>query len=412
MKSHSEHFIRQRKLYTALPVLIAPFLILLFWALGGGQGSYANVTKEAKGLNTQVPNPQLTENENAWDKFSLYQQAQRDSLKKAEAERTDPYFRLRTMTGEDSIGLINHSLGKKGYDIDSNEVAINKKITEINAIISQPKTPTKRQNIKVNHEPVITAQDESIDQLEEMMMMMQSGDQGDPEMAQIENVLEKILDVQHPERVRDKIQQQSTNNSGKVFSVSSKNTQLNGSFFGTKTLHDTLEQRGSKFYGLNESNDENSNNLISAVVNANQILTNNSIVKLRLADDIYINGKLIPSQAFLFGVCNIQNERIVVTISTVFSGNTLYPVHLTAFDTDGLEGLYIPGTMANEASRQGTSQVLQDLQLMSLDPSIGAQAASAGIQTAKTLIGKKAKAIKVQVKAGYNVLLMDKSNHK
>jgi conjugative transposon TraM protein len=410
MKSHSEHFIRQRKLYTALPVLIAPFLILLFWALGGGQGSYANVTQEAKGLNTQVPNPQLKENENSWDKFSLYQQAQRDSLKKAEAERTDPYFRLRTMTeinGQDSIGLINHSLGKKGYDIDSNEVAINKKITEINAIISQPKT----QNVKVNHDPVITEQNESIGQLEEMMMMMQSEGQSDPEMAQIENVLEKILDVQHPERVRDKIQQQSASNSGKVFSVSSKNTQLKGSFFGTKTLNDTLEQRGSKFYGLNESNDENSNNLITAVINANQILTNNSIVKLRLGDDIYINGKLIPSQAFLFGVCSIKNERIAITISTVFSGNTLYPVHLTAFDTDGLEGLYIPGTMGNEASKQGTSQALQDLQIMSLDPSIGAQAASAGIQTAKTLIGKKAKAIKVQVKAGYNVLLMDKSNH-
>jgi len=45
---------------------------------------------------------------------------------------------------------------------------------------------------------------------------------------------------------------------------------------------------------------------------------------------------------------------------------------------------------------------------MSLDPSIGQQAASVGIEAAKGLFSKKAKLIKVTVKAGYKVLLMDK----
>jgi hypothetical protein len=42
-----------------------------------------------------------------------------------------------------------------------------------------------------------------------------------------------------------------------------------------------------------------------------------------------------------------------------------------------------------------------------MDPSLGAQAASAGIQAAKTLISKKVKLVKVTVKAGYQVLLRD-----
>jgi hypothetical protein len=50
---------------------------------------------------------------------------------------------------------------------------------------------------------------------------------------------------------------------------------------------------------------------------------------------------------------------------------------------------------------------MQTIGLTSLDPSWGAQAASAGIEAAKTLFSKKVKLIKVTVKAGYQVLLRD-----
>ncbi len=47
------------------------------------------------------------------------------------------------------------------------------------------------------------------------------------------------------------------------------------------------------------------------------------------------------------------------------------------------------------------------MNLATLDPSIGAQAAGAGIQAAKTLLSRKVKLVKVTVKAGYKVLLKD-----
>ena len=70
---------------------------MLFWALDGGKGSYASTEPAPVGLNTEVPGARL-DNTPKWDKFSLYEQAQRDSMRKAEAERTDPYFRLKTIT--------------------------------------------------------------------------------------------------------------------------------------------------------------------------------------------------------------------------------------------------------------------------------------------------------------------------
>jgi len=50
---------------------------------------------------------------------------------------------------------------------------------------------------------------------------------------------------------------------------------------------------------------------------------------------------------------------------------------------------------------------VQGIGLTSLDPTWQAQAASAGVETAKTLFSKKVKLVKVNVKAGYQVLLRD-----
>ena len=54
---------------------------------------------------------------------------------------------------------------------------------------------------------------------------------------------------------------------------------------------------------------------------------------------------------------------------------------------------------------QKINETMNSIELTTLDPSIGAQAASAGIQAAKSLIGKKVKLVKVTLRAGYQLLL-------
>jgi conjugative transposon TraM protein len=422
MKTFTEKANRQRKLCLALPVLVLPFLTMLFWALDGGKGVYANKIENSIGLNTQLPSAQLKDNPNLWDKFSLYQQAQRDSLRKAEAERTDPYFRLRTITEiekSDSLGLINFSLGEKKHQLDSNEIEIDKKILAINKVIN-PKKFTKEAGLTKSTTQVIPHANpetsEEVDRLEEMMLMMQSEGPADPEMAQIENVLEKILDVQHPERVREKIQEQSRENSGKVYPVKPVHTRTPVKYFGNpsgKLDSSSLPtETPNNFIRLDgQITDPEQGNAIQAIIPTTQTLSPGSTIKLRLVDDIYINGKLIQANAFLFGACQIQQDRLIIKISNIVAGSSLLPVSLNAYDLDGIEGLYVPGTITNDASKQVTNQALQDLQMMSVDPSIGAQAASAGIQTAKSLIGKRTKVMKVNVKAGYRLFLRDQNSN-
>jgi conjugative transposon TraM protein len=411
MKVSTEKLKRQKALYLMLPVLFAPFIVLLFWALGGGKGVYAKEPEEKSGLNTQLPNAKLPDNSKGWDKLSLYQQAQKDSLRKAEAERTDPYFRLKTITeiqDRDSLGFVNHSLGEKDYALDSSEAVINQKIAAINNVISTPKTYEQKavQSANVSNKPTDNGSEE-IDRLEEMMVMMQTDGGGDPEMAQIENVLEKILDVQHPERVREKLQDESAKTPGKTYSVVPIKSSVTAKFFGDK--QDKKESANS-FISLNETNPQDQGNIIQAVISYRQTLQAGATVKIKILDDVYLNGKLIPQGSFVFGECELQNDRLLINVKSILIRNSIFTVNLAAFDLDGQEGIFIPGSVANDASKQATNNAMQDLQLLSADPSIGAQAASAGIQTAKTLIGKKTRTVKVQVESGYKLFLKDKNS--
>ena len=393
---------------TALPVLVMPFIAMLFWALDGGKETYATTKAEKKGLNPEVPGARL-ESTPKWDKLSLYEQAQRDSLKKAEAERTDPYFRLRTLTEieqRDSIGFINHSLGKKESDLTRTEKEANEKINAIRSLIDESESHvSKKQSNPITHQ-MTPEPDESIDRLEQMMLMMQEDGGADPELQQIEGVLEKILDVQHPERMQEKLQKQSAASPTKVFSVSKATPVLSGKFFGAADSTRII----TPFFTDSEQ-DTASANLINVTTVSDQTISDKSIIKLRLEDEIFVSGKQIPKGSYLYGVCKVESERLSIKVQSVFFQNSLYPIHLVAFDMDGLEGLHVPGTIGNEAVKQGSNQALQDLQVLSLDPSIGAQAVNAGVQTAKSLLGKKPRMIRVNVRAGYKVLLRDQSKN-
>jgi hypothetical protein len=72
---------------------------------------------------------------------------------------------------------------------------------------------------------------------------------------------------------------------------------------------------------------------------------------------------------------------------------------------DGMEGINAPDALFNEAINSGSNDALQNLQLLSIDQSMGTQIAGAGITAAKGLFNKKTSRIRVKLKDGYQVLL-------
>jgi hypothetical protein len=87
--SLSPQMLRQRKFLLGLPILVIPFMTLLFWSLGGGKGSAAKA-ETPKGFNNQLPQAVLP-GKNDLNKLSYYNQAKVDSQKRQQALQSDPY---------------------------------------------------------------------------------------------------------------------------------------------------------------------------------------------------------------------------------------------------------------------------------------------------------------------------------
>jgi len=136
-----------------------------------------------------------------------------------------------------------------------------------------------------------------------------------------------------------------------------------------------------------------------------QTVVSGSTLKLALNNDVTINDMNLPSGTLIYGTASISNERLEIDINSIRYQNSILPVSLSVYDMDGQEGIFIPGSINRTVSKESANKAISSMDATMVDPSIGAQAASAGIEAAKSLVGKKVKLIKVTVKSGYKVLL-------
>jgi len=296
---------------------------------------------------------------------------------------------------------------------DSNEAKVYRKLAELDEALNRVATPTiePADDAPLNRSENTQVNTSDIDRLEHMMQSLNKSNGEDPELQQLNNMLEKILDIQHPDRVQEKIRQTSETQKGQVFAVSATSNETPVSLLDNRvginrTSINQSQQNG--FYSLDESAPtDDTQNAIQAVIHETQTLVAGSTVKLRLVNDVYINGMLIPKDNFLFGEASLNGERLEIKIGSICYQNSLFPVQLSVYDMDGMDGIYIPGAITRDVAKQSVDRTVQGIGLTTMDPSFGAQAASAGIEAARDLISKKVKLVKVTVKASYQVLLRD-----
>ncbi|OJW80296.1 MAG: conjugative transposon protein TraM [Bacteroidetes bacterium 46-16] len=419
--------IRLRKFLLVLPLLALPFLTMIFWALGGGKMQQVDAqAKKSVGFNINLPDANVKDDK-PMDKMSYYDQAQSDSAKFQALIKNDPNYQTLAMM-DTSITITDDSFetmaGRKGLNTsvygnskgynDPNTDKIYSKLAELNKEMNKPITsPDKGDNYdnegyqenEGKYRNNVTVNSSDVDRLEQMMKMANQPGTQDPEMQQLDGMLDKILDVQYPNRVEEKLRQASEARKGEVFAVASKAKDNNISLLDNARMQ---SDGGNGFYSLDNAviTDE-AQNAIQAVIHETQTIVDGSTVKMRLVNDVFINGIHIPKDNFVFGIASLRGERLGIKISSVRYNNSLFPVQLSVYDMDGLDGIYIPGAITRDVAKQSADRSMQTIGLTSLDPSWQAQAAGAGIEAVKTLFSKKVKLIKVTVKAGYQVLLRD-----
>lgn len=434
-------FQRQRRFLMVVPLLVLPFITAMFWALGGGKASDVGTqTQMQKGFNTDLPDPFLQEDK-ALDKLSYYEMAASDSARMEKLIKKDSYYNELAASNKEDQQLITsteNELKYKSSEIsqtattpitapnytDPNEAKVYEKLEQLNKALNESSPIPISQEISNGHLAYSSPGNGSvngpdIERLEQMMQELDQPEGEDPELQQLNGMLEKILDIQHPDRVQEKLRQLSAERKGEVYAVSlNSSTDLvslidQGSITNEDVDHlFPLSEQNNAFYSFDDlKSSSEAANAIAAVIHETQTLSNGSTVKLRLVNDVYINGVLVPKDNFLFGTASLNGERLNIKINSIRYGNSLFPVALSVYDMDGLDGIYIPGAITRDVAKQSTDRALQSIGLTTLDPTLGAQAASAGIETAQNLLSKKIKLVKVTVKAGYKVLLLDEKQN-
>ena len=156
-------------------------------------------------------------------------------------------------------------------------------------------------------------------------------------------------------------------------------------------------------------------NTISACVHTRQTVTDGQTVRFRLLEPMLVSGKEIPRNTSVVGVAKIQGERLNVLISSLEYHGNIIPVELAVYDMDGQAGIFIPGSMERSAAKEivagmGTSAGSS----MNFSTDAGAQlAADLGkglIQGTSQYFSKKMRSVKVHLKAGYKVLIYQPEN--
>jgi conjugative transposon TraM protein len=415
-KAHSQKFLKQRKFLMVLPLLVIPFLIIFFVALGGGKGNSAvdPALQKQAGFNTKLPDAHFKKGKEK-NKLSLYEDMGKDSDKIRSAMKNDPYYKLENHSDDvaqhksnELENIFQKSASKfnqgdfaakplnsllSNNTTDANEKKVMDKLAQLKTELKKKTETAPTDYSKFNSNPA----NPDFDKLQRMMIAMKQNNNNistDPELNQINGLLEKVMNVQHPERLQDSMKRLSEKNKPQTFSV------------GLSNNVDTSE---NGFYGLSEENiqDAKKSNAIEAVIEEDQTLVSGAVIKLRLQQDIYVKGLRIAKDQLVYGISSLSNERLKIMINSVRCNDNILPVSLEVFDLDGLAGIYVPGSISRDVGKESADEAISGIGLTTLDPSLGAQAASAGIQAAKTLMSRKIKQVRVSVKAGYKILLKD-----
>jgi len=333
---------KQRKFYLVLPLLVIPFLTMAFWALGGGKAPH-NTATIGKGLDTDLPEAQFREKERN-DKLAVYQAAQRDSAR----DGISPAF-LKAMGLTGNISDNPDSIA--GTDEQAQQ--IQDKLAQLNRQINAPQAEPNAMSYQ-KPEPA------QMRRLNKFMQQTGHNNAEDPELKQLDRMLDKLQAIQNPGSVPPA-------------KAPSENTK--------------------PFRAL------------PAAIDGKQRVADGAAVRLKLTDTATIKGQFLQKGQLLFGSCQITNQRLLLNIKNIRIGDQIIPVNLVVYSQDGMQGIPAPEAELSGVTASNADQALQSMQLMSMDQSIGAQAAASGINAAKDLFSKKVKKIKVKLKDEYPVLL-------
>lgn len=150
---------------------------------------------------------------------------------------------------------------------------------------------------------------------------------------------------------------------------------------------------------------------IPAVIAEEQTVRDGDRVKLRLSDAMTVGGMVVPAHTLVYGIVRIERQRVGISVVSVEVAGTVAVVNLSAYDTDGLPGLYVPNSAErtaakNAAAAMGTSAGSSLSVTRGAGAQIAADLSRSALSAASQYLSTKLTEARITLKAGYRLYLI------
>lgn len=136
-------------------------------------------------------------------------------------------------------------------------------------------------------------------------------------------------------------------------------------------------------------------------------------LRIRLLDDILIGNAMVRRGTYLYAlISGYEAQRVKLTISSVMINDQIFPIKLSIYDVDGMEGLYIPASAFREFSKELGGNTTGGMNLtMQQNSDALSQLYMSALQRMFTstsqAVSKSIKKNKANIKYGTSVYLID-----
>lgn len=161
--------------------------------------------------------------------------------------------------------------------------------------------------------------------------------------------------------------------------------------------------------------------LIKAIIDENIKAVDGSRVRLRLLDDIEINDVVVPKGSYLYATMSgFGSQRVKGNVQSIMVDDDIIKVSLALYDTDGLEGLYVPSSQFRETTKDVGSGALSNTSTLTNSSTTsgnslatwGAQTITNAVQKTSNAISKAIKKNNAKLKYGTFVYLINSRSNK
>lgn len=393
-------YLKKNKALLILPLVLLPFIVLIFYILGGGEKAGNSKTPIGTHANQEGANYFLPEAEKSIEIFEKMEAYQNQNLS-------------NEINNEYSLSERKDTLGNKESDLidlqaDSlKALLINQSKAEVSdKLLAHIKQKEELMQEDLNEDkdvkPAIVkknlnASNKNKTQLERTV------NKSKPEENLIKRITDQQAGIEELEQVFDENISLSKENDSLKFYLQKTQEKL-------KNLNQKKEQRFSLEKKSSRGFDKKkvSNFLIQAEIYETTTVLNGNRIKMRLLDDVWIAGRRAKKNTFFYGICKINKERLNVQLSRFPLEEHFLPVDIQIHDLDGLPGLYIPDNVARRVSKEiGSRTNTSALWSSPTNPLTGIGINTAD-RTAQALI-KRVRLKKITVKKNTRVYLINQN---